>query len=160
MLVAGEILCGLCWGQFSITGATYASEVCPLALRAYLTSYINITWIVGQLIAACVMRGVSGLEGQWAYKIPFAVQWVWPVPLFIGVYFAPESPWWLVRQDRLDEAEASLKRLTAGNAAVDTGSTIAMMLHTNKLEKAVETGTTYLDCFRGVDRRRTEIACM
>jgi MFS transporter, SP family, general alpha glucoside:H+ symporter len=161
VLVAGEILCGLCWGQFSITGATYASEVCPLALRAYLTSYINITWIVGQLIAACVMRGVSGLEGQIAWKIPFAVQWVWPIPLFIGVYLAPESPWWLVRQDRLDQAESALKRLVsrAQDTLVDTKKTIAMMVHTNQLEKSLETGTSYIDCFRGVDLRRTEIAC-
>ncbi|CAG9984479.1 unnamed protein product [Clonostachys byssicola] len=160
VLVAGEILCGLCWGQFSITAATYASEVCPLPLRAYLTSYINITWIFGQLIAACVMRGVSGLDSEWAYKIPFAIQWVWPVPLFISVLFAPESPWWLVRQDRLDEAEAALKRLVTKDSNVDTKDTIAMMVHTNQLEKSIETGTSYIDCFRGTDRRRTEIACM
>lgn len=160
VLVAGEILCGLCWGQFSITAATYASEVCPLPLRAYLTSYINITWIFGQLIAACVMRGVSGLDSEWAYKIPFAIQWVWPVPLFISVLFAPESPWWLVRQDRLDEAEAALKRLITKDSNVDTKDTIAMMVHTNQLEESIETGTSYIDCFRGTDRRRTEIACM
>jgi SP family general alpha glucoside:H+ symporter-like MFS transporter len=157
VLVAGEILCGLVWGQFSITAATYASEVCPLALRAYLTSYINITWIIGQFLAACVLRGVSGMTSQWAYKIPFAVQWVWPVPLLIGVYFAPESPWWLVRKGQLDKAEVSLKRLAHG---VDPRKTVAMMVHTDQLEQEYESGTTDLDCFRGVDRRRTEIACM
>lgn len=76
------------------------------------------------------------------------------------MWFAPESPWWLVRQDRLDLAEASLKRLGTGDEAVDTSKTIAMMVHTDKLEKSTETGTTYLDCFRGIDLRRTEIACM
>ncbi|CAK7201505.1 hypothetical protein SEUCBS139899_004211 [Sporothrix eucalyptigena] len=158
VLVAGEILCGLVWGQFSITGATYASEVCPLPLRAYLTSYINITWIIGQFIAAVVLRGVTNMTGQWAYRIPFAVQWVWPIPLFLGVYFAPESPWWLVRKDRLDEAETVLKRLT--NGKVDTRQTVAMLVHTNQLEQAYESGTTYWDLFKGVNLRRTEIACM
>lgn len=166
VLVAGEILCGIVWGQFSITGATYASEVCPLPLRAYLTSYINITWIIGQFIAALVLRGVASLSDSnpWAYRIPFAVQWVWPIPLCIGAYLAPESPWWLVRQDRLDEAEAALKRLigrkNTTNNRVDTRQTIAMMVHTNQLEQAYESGTSYLDCFRGVNLRRTEIACM
>lgn len=158
VLVAGEILCGIIWGQFSITGATYASEVCPLPLRAYLTSYINITWIIGQFIAACVLRGVTNMSGAWAYRIPFAIQWVWPIPLFIGVYFAPESPWWLVRKDRLDKAEAALKRLT--RSGFETKQTLAMLVHTNQLEQMYETGTSYLDCFRGVDLRRTEIACM
>jgi SP family general alpha glucoside:H+ symporter-like MFS transporter len=34
-----------------------------------------------------------------------------------------------------------------------------MMKHTNEFEKSVSAGTSYKDCFRGVDRRRTEIAC-
>lgn len=33
------------------------------------------------------------------------------------------------------------------------------MKHTNEFEKSVSAGTSYKDCFRGVDRRRTEIAC-
>lgn len=160
VLVAGEILCGLCWGQFSITVATYASEVCPLPLRAYLTSYINITWILGQLIAACVMRGVSGMNGSWAWKLPFAIQWIWPVPLFLSVYYAPESPWWLVRQGLTEQAEKALTRLASSKEDVNTSDVIAMMVHTNQVEKSVETGTTYIDCFRGPDRRRTEIACV
>lgn len=34
------------------------------------------------------------------------------------------------------------------------------MRHTNELEKAVSAGTSYLDCFKGTDLRRTEIAAM
>jgi MFS transporter, SP family, general alpha glucoside:H+ symporter len=35
-----------------------------------------------------------------------------------------------------------------------------MMVHTNEMEKQISAGTSYLDCFKGTDRRRTEIACM
>jgi SP family general alpha glucoside:H+ symporter-like MFS transporter len=31
---------------------------------------------------------------------------------------------------------------------------------TNNREKEAESGAGYLDCFKGVDRRRTEITCM
>ena len=34
------------------------------------------------------------------------------------------------------------------------------MRHTNELEKAVTAGTSYLDCLKGTDLRRTEIAAM
>lgn len=37
VLLVGEILCGLPWGVFATSGPAYASEVCPMALRAYLT---------------------------------------------------------------------------------------------------------------------------
>lgn len=26
-------------------------------------------------------------------QIPFAIQWLWPLPILVGVIFAPESPW-------------------------------------------------------------------
>jgi SP family general alpha glucoside:H+ symporter-like MFS transporter len=41
VLTAGEVLCGLPWGVFASTAPAYASEVLPLSLRVYLTSYTN-----------------------------------------------------------------------------------------------------------------------
>lgn len=35
-----------------------------------------------------------------------------------------------------------------------------MMVSTNELEKALESGTNYWDCFKGIDLRRTEIVCV
>jgi MFS transporter, SP family, general alpha glucoside:H+ symporter len=40
-LLVGQIFCGLTWGVFATTGPAYASEVCPLALRGYLTVYVK-----------------------------------------------------------------------------------------------------------------------
>jgi SP family general alpha glucoside:H+ symporter-like MFS transporter len=42
MLLVGEILCGLSWGIFQTVTMTYASEVCPVPLRCYLTTYVNL----------------------------------------------------------------------------------------------------------------------
>jgi SP family general alpha glucoside:H+ symporter-like MFS transporter len=41
VLTVGEFLCGLPWGVFASSAPAYASEVLPLSLRAYLTSYTN-----------------------------------------------------------------------------------------------------------------------
>lgn len=154
LLLVGQITSGIPWGIFNATAPTYASEVCPVVLRGYLTTFINLTWVIGQFISAGVFRGVQGIEGKWAYGIPFALQWIWPVPLFIGMIFCPESPWWLLRKGRIAEAEHSLNRLSAG---VDTKKTIAMMMRTHEEESDADK-SSYLDCFKGVDRRRSEIA--
>lgn len=73
----------------SQSAVSYASEVTPVALRGYLTTYVNLCWVIGQFIAAGVLLGVQDRTDQWAYKIPFAIQWIWPVPLFILATFAP-----------------------------------------------------------------------
>lgn len=158
-LLAGQLLIGFPWGVFQTLTTTYAAEVCPTHLRAYLTTYVNLCWVMGQLIASGVLRGMVPLNNKWGYKIPFALQWAWPLPLMIGIWLAPESPWWLVRKDRLDEARRSLQRLTTRNTGIEfrPDESISMMIHTNEMEKLAQKGTTYLDLFRGVNRRRTEI---
>ncbi|KAF4998382.1 hypothetical protein FDECE_11809 [Fusarium decemcellulare] len=161
-LLIGEILIGIPWGVFQTLTTTYAAEVCPTHLRAYLTTYVNLCWVMGQFIASGVLRAMLSRDDKWGYKIPFALQWMWPVPLIIGIYLAPESPWWLVRRERIDDAKHSLKRLTVrnGNTEFNPDETISMMIHTNEMEKEAQAGTTYLDLFKGVSLRRTEIVCV
>jgi MFS transporter, SP family, general alpha glucoside:H+ symporter len=110
-----------------------------------------------------------------------AIQWIWPVPILIGVLFAPESPWyasspllpltssnhishrWLIRKGRTEDAKKALLSLTSTKMAHESfnvDQTIAMMVTTNELEKAIESGTGYWDCFKGIDLRRTEIVCV
>lgn len=95
---------------------------------------------------------------QWSYRIPFAIQWVWPVPLLLAVVFMPESPWWLSRNGRYKDAEATLIKL--GMPREKARRNVAMMVHTNETEMELVSGSSYIDCFRGTNRRRTEIACV
>ncbi|KAI1331705.1 sugar transporter-domain-containing protein [Xylariaceae sp. FL0255] len=160
-LQVAEILCGIPWGVFQTLTITYASEVCPIALRGYLTTYINCCWGFGQLIGIGAIVGNLWRTDQWAYRIPYALQWIWPLPLIIGIFLAPESPWWQMRHGRAEEAKKSLLRLTSLNRETDfdVDETVAMMAHTTALEDKITRGATYWDCFRGVDLRRTEIVC-
>ncbi|KAI0134804.1 sugar transporter [Daldinia grandis] len=158
VLVIGEVLCGIPWGAFQSVAPAYASEVAPVVLRPYLTTYINMCWVIGQFFAAAVNKGSVGRLDEWAYRIPFGVQWVWPVPILAGLVFAPESPWWYIRNDNREAARASLLRLTSPNdPSFNADETIAMIEHTNELEKRMKQGLTYRDCFKGTDLRRTEI---
>ena len=47
-------------------------------------------WVIGQLISAGVLRGLLNRSDEWGWRIPYAVQWVWPIPIIIGVVLAPE----------------------------------------------------------------------
>ncbi|RSL48780.1 hypothetical protein CEP53_009411 [Fusarium sp. AF-6] len=119
VLLVGQFLCGIPWGVFATMAPAYASEVCPMILRGYLTVYVNLCWALGQLVSAGVQAGFSNKEGQWSYRVPFAIQWAWPVPLFIVLWFAPESPWYFVRTGNYDEAEKSVTRLGSSSKGVN-----------------------------------------
>lgn len=159
VLLVGEILCGILWGTFATVGPSYSSECLPIALRGFLTSGVNIMQIIGQLISIGLLDGLVNRASKWSYRIPFAVQWVWPLPLFIACLLAPESPWYLVRKGRMEEAERSIQRLTS-KSYTKTKESLAMMVHTVNYEEQIRTGTSYMDCFRGSNLHRTEICCL
>ena len=75
--LAGSVLLGMPWGVFQALTVTYASDITPSALRPYLTSYINMCWVFGQLSAASVLRACYTLDSEWGWRIPVALQWVW-----------------------------------------------------------------------------------
>ncbi|KAK0367033.1 hypothetical protein LTR59_011566 [Friedmanniomyces endolithicus] len=158
-LLIGQVLLGVPLGIFQTVSCVYAMEVVPVCLRAYLTSWVNDCWQLGQLLATCILRGTLGMKAPWAYRVPFAVQWFWPIPLLIAVILAPESPWWLVRQDRIEEARLSVVRLTSAEKdhEFDVEKNVALMVLTTEHEREANTGISYFACFKGTDLRRTMI---
>ncbi|SPO03156.1 probable alpha-glucoside transport protein [Cephalotrichum gorgonifer] len=159
-LLVGELLCGLPWGIFATTAPAYASEVLPMSLRVYMTSWTNMCFIIGQLISAGVMAGLVSNTTEWGYRIPFALQWFWPVILLPVLWFAPDTPWHLVRSGRHEDALKSLARLRPNATEVELRDALGLIVYTNNLEVQMSVGTSIWDCFKGFELRRTEIACV
>ncbi|KAI0482546.1 general substrate transporter [Xylariaceae sp. FL0804] len=160
VLLASMYLAGLVWGGYQVLAPTYAAEVLPLRLRGFFTGYVNLCYVVGQFLETGVTRGVVGWPSDWAWRVPYAVQWAWPVFILALLAFAPESPWWLVRQGRLDDARRALDRLSSRAQHRANADVLAMMVRTDAYERELQVGATWRDVFRGANRRRLEICSM
>ncbi|KAK0109505.1 hypothetical protein ONS95_002194 [Cadophora gregata] len=160
ILLIGQILGGHPWGMFQSMPSSFASDIMPQNLRPYLTTYINLCWVIGQLFATVAVRACLSMDNEWAYRIPIAIQWIFPPLIILYILFSPESPVWLVRKGRKEEARRALLRLTTrGNAHFNVDNVIDFIEETDEREKNISAGTSYLDCFRGGDLRRTRITC-
>lgn len=139
----------------------YAAEVAPLCLRPFLTSATTLGWSGGGMLSTGVLRGLLNSGIHDSYRLAFAVQWAWLVPMFAIVWFAPESPMWCVKTGRTDRARAALHRLGSKDETEDqVENRLALIEYTDSLEKHHAASTSYLECFRGDNLRRTEIACV
>ncbi|KAL6857513.1 hypothetical protein ACO1O0_004950 [Amphichorda felina] len=159
LLTVGQALEGVPWGFFIANSPAYASEVVPLALRGACTATLQMSWSIGSIIVAAATYGYNKRNDEWAWRVPLALQWIFPTPLLILVFLSPESPWWLIRRGRKDEALRSIKRLgTKGTEAAQ--KQLAMIERTVEIEAQMGGSPSLLDLLKGTDLRRTIITCL
>ncbi|KAK3052456.1 hypothetical protein LTR09_006310 [Extremus antarcticus] len=72
--------------------------------RGKLTTMYNTLWYVGSIIAAWTVFGTLKYAGDAAWRIPVGLQALMPFIQFVGIWFLPESPRWLVSKDKAEQA--------------------------------------------------------
>ncbi|EJU04738.1 maltose permease [Dacryopinax primogenitus] len=158
MLLVGKLINGFALGMYVSSASSYSSEISPLALRGITTGAVNLWIVLGQFLSNGVIEGTGTRDDKYAYRLPFAIQWIFPVILLAGLPFAPESPWWLVRKGRNDDARKVIARLAGADLDLDLH--VAQIRETIELEEREAASASYLDLFRGVNLRRTIVASM
>lgn len=153
VIFASQILEGIPWGIFIANAPAYCSEIVPIKLRAPATQMLQMFWAIGSIIVGAVTYSYHGRSDSSAYRIPIALQWMFPTPLAILMFCAPESPWWLVRKGRLEQAAKSVVRL-GRKSKVNPQEAVAMMRRVIELETSNKQ-PSLLELFKGVDLYRT-----
>ncbi|MEV0846204.1 sugar porter family MFS transporter [Streptomyces sp. NPDC049954] len=116
-LVVARFVLGLAVGGASNTVPVYIAEVAPAAIRGRLMVLFQLMVAIGQLISYVCGWLFAG-SGGW--RVMFALAMVPAVALAVGMTFLPESPRWLVGQDRTGPARDVLRRLRPADADLDT----------------------------------------
>jgi MFS transporter, SP family, general alpha glucoside:H+ symporter len=158
VMFVSQLLEGVPWGIFIANAPAYCSEIVPIKLRAPATQMLQMFWAIGAIIVGGVCYVYESKLDPMAYRIPIALQWMFPTPLAILLFVAPESPWWLVRKGRLDQAVVSVRRLARSSVLTNPDETVAMMRRTIELEKT-DKEPSVLELWKGTDLYRTLIVC-
>lgn len=152
----GKLVLGIGLGFYLTIGPLYASEIAPVALRGIVTGGTNLAICTGQLLSNAVIKGFGERNDPWAFRGPFAVQWLFVAIMLIGLPFAPESPWYFARKGNSEKAERSLKQLYGKHTNVD--SKLAEIIRAIETDRELSNGTKWIDCFRGTNRVRSMIS--
>ena len=158
VLTIGQAFEGVPWGLFIANSPAYASEVVPIPLRGAVTGTLQMSWSIGGIIVAAATYGTNKYTTEWAWRLPLALQWIFPTPLLVIIFFAPESPYWLIRNGRREEARKSVQRLGRKSSQSDE-ATLAMIERTVEIEAKLGGNPSLLDLVKGTDLRRTLIIC-
>ncbi|KAI8629981.1 high-affinity glucose transporter [Xylariaceae sp. FL1651] len=108
MLIVSRVINGFSVGICSAQVPVYISEISPPSKRGRLIGMQQwaITWGIAIMFFLCY--GSSFIRGEAAFRLPWGLQIIPAALLFLGLCVLPESPRWLAKKDRWDEAKEVL----------------------------------------------------
>lgn len=74
---------------------------------------------MSQIIAAVINRGTESLTTTASYRVPTAVQLIFPVLVVLFLYWIPESPRWLIRRNKIKRCDSALRLLHKDDNSYD-----------------------------------------
>ena len=108
-ILIGRLCIGIAIGIGSYTAPLYIAEVSPYQLRGGLVSLNQLAITIGIMCSYFINYFFTNTEGSW--RLMFAIGLLPAILLCIGILFLPESPRWLVKQKRVEEARNTLRYL-------------------------------------------------
>jgi sugar porter (SP) family MFS transporter len=133
-LVACRVLLGIGMGLKEVTVPVFSAENSPAIIRGGLVMSWQVWTAFGILLGTAANLIVKDV-GHIAWRLQLGSAFIPAVPLLIGIYFAPESPRWLMKKGRYAKAYRSFLRLrnTPLQAARDLSYTHALLLQEEML---------------------------
>ncbi|XP_042519574.1 probable inositol transporter 2 [Macadamia integrifolia] len=109
LLIVGRVFVGLGVGMASMTSPLYISEASPAKVRGALVSTNAFLITGGQFLSYLINLAFTKAPGTWRWML--GVAGLPALFQFVLMWGLPESPRWLYRKGREEEAKAILKRI-------------------------------------------------
>ncbi len=150
-IVAGRIVLTSVSGWHDWLIPMYLAEIVPGPVRGSVIAFYMVFNYCGSLTAAISTFFCShAFHDARQYRIPFGLMWFAPVLCLALCWVLPESPRWLVRKGRHEEAVRTLHRLN-GSKNGYSAEEEANLLRAS-IEEDSGTQGQWKDLFRGTNR--------
>lgn len=131
LFIAARLFGGLAVGAASVLSPMYVAEVAPARNRGMLVAIYQLTIVLGILCSYSINYWLHDADNNWRWM--FATGVVPSVMFFVGLFFIPESPRWLYKAGKKEEALNVLTRIGGESLAKAEILEIAESLKGNSL---------------------------
>jgi len=108
-LDVGRFIGGIGVGGLSMATTMYQSEIAPERIRGMLVALQQLSITFGIFLAALFNVGLQHWSQGWRFS--YMGNGFFAVALLVLIFFCPESPRWLHKVGRVDEAKATLHKV-------------------------------------------------
>lgn len=126
------------------------TEIAYPTHRSKLSAMYNCQFYVGSTLAAWLTYGCRNINSSWAWRIPSLLQIGFPVLALPCALLSPESPRWLISQDRHREAREFLVKYHSGGDEFDPLVTFQMeeIAKSIAMEREAQNSTHWIDMLK------------
>ncbi|KAI5475874.1 hypothetical protein MNV49_000756 [Pseudohyphozyma bogoriensis] len=140
MFLVARTLGGLPVGGILVAVPLYQAEIAPAKLRGQLMAMHGMMLALGYVISSWLSLAFYYVpNSSVSWRVPLALQAVFPAVLVVGLTWLPESPRWLISKDKGSQAQKILDLLHQDPDAVDPLHTshyeFKAIVEQNELEK-------------------------
>jgi MFS transporter, SP family, xylose:H+ symportor len=128
IFIAARFMAGIGVGMASVLSPMYIAEISPAAYRGRMVAINQLTIVLGQVFTHMENFGLRDL-GPNAWRWMFGMGVVPSLLFLVGVYFLPESPRWLMRENMEARARKVLGRIGSSTYVNESVEAIKKTLH-------------------------------
>ncbi|KAI0750132.1 general substrate transporter [Daedaleopsis nitida] len=138
-MLIGRIVSGLAIGILSMTVPLYNTEIAPPKHRGFIVGLAQQMIGIGFIVANWVGYGCQYLDSNTQWRLPLGLQLAPAGLLFVGSFWMPRSPRWLLEHGRDEEALTVVHKLhgTTPEAHAAADAEFAEMQETIKADLVV-----------------------
>jgi len=156
-LIIGRLVAGLGFGALTATAPNWQSECSSADHRGAAVLFESVFISAGLAICGWISLGMSFTSGDVAWRFPLALSLVFAITVILTTPLFPESPRWLIKHGRSEEAKAALSALEDRDA-----SSIEVRGQFDEITESLEiTGAaTFSDIFKNGEQRLFHRTCL
>ncbi|KAK7978745.1 aldehyde dehydrogenase [Apiospora saccharicola] len=150
--LTGRIIINLHVGAEAWLVPMWLAEIVPAAVRGSMVAIYAFSHVLAGFIAAVITERTSKIHGDDSWKIPIAIIFAFPALALSLAWLLPESPRWLLRQGRFEQAVESLYYINGADK--DYPAEQEALLIKDMMDNAPTKGS-WGELFKGINKRRT-----
>lgn len=165
LFLAGRLVGAIGYGAVYLESPVWIGENSRPELRGFFLCLVNGSIVFGQFLLSLIAQATSKIDGKWSYQTIIVFQFFFVVLLMVVYPFYPESPYYLLKKGKPEQARQALNRIHGPGDQVLIDAEMSRIniaiASSEEIQQVIsKESPLFFQCWQGTNLKRTIIAIL